>query len=200
MKTLLPVLTALLLTACQGTVPRDEASPWYHPSAGTTVTVHRAIDIPPGRARTFLQNGQIVAYTARNLYYPNCEFEVLTVDETVRRILPGEFRVQRVLIRQDQVAGGGPVRLADAGRHLGIGLGIGPWGGMGLAADDDGPSYIMYVVEMRLRSPEQPDVFRLVCRGGEDDPADAIPPSIREMRQALGDYATLTLPDAPAED
>lgn len=196
MKTLLTVLATLLLAACQGTLPRDESSPWYHPPAGTTVTVHRAIDIPPGRARAFLQNGRIVAYTARNLYYPNCEFEVLTVDETVRRILPGEFRVQRVRIRQDQVAGGGPVRLADAGRHLGIGLGIGPWGGMGLAADDDGPGYIMYVVEMRLRSPEQPDVFRLVCRGGEDDPADAIPPSIRDMRQALGDYATLSLPDA----
>ena len=48
---------------------------------------------------------------------------------------------------------------------------------------------------MRLSSAEQPDVYRLVCRGGEDNPADAIPPSIQEMRRALGDYATLQLPE-----
>lgn len=175
------LLAALILAACQPLVKRDENYPYYHPPAGTTVVVQQSIDVPPGRTRAFFQNGDPVTYAERNRFHPSCEFEILTLDQTVRTIRPGEFRVKRVIIKRDQVADSGKRMVAGIG--IGIGLGTG-----------DGPGDIMEVVEMRLQSADQPDVYRLVCRGGEDNPADARPPSIREMRTALGDYATLELP------
>ena len=181
MRRFIVLLSAALLTACQPMVPRDENYPYYHPPAGSTVVVNKPIDVPPGRTRTFFQNGEIIPYNARNRFYPNCEFEILTLADTVRTIRPGEFRVTRVIIKRDQVAETGPRMVA--GLSIGIGMG-----------ESDGPGDIMHVVEMRLKSTEQPDVYRLVCRGGEDNPADAEPPTINEMRRALGDYATLKLP------
>lgn len=182
MKRLLLALAGAALVAGCGPVPRDENYVYYHPPVGTQVTVHKTLDIPPGRARVFLQNGQIVAYTARNQYYPNCEFEINTVDDTVRQIQPDTFRVNRVQIKRDQVAQSRPVQVAGVG--IGIGMGIG----------DIGSTNIMWVVEMYLKSAQQPDVLRLTCRGGEDRPSDAEPPSINEMRHALGDYASIELP------
>ena len=38
---------------------------------------------------------------------------------------------------------------------------------------------------------------RLSCRGAFDTPFDARPPSINEMRRALGDIASLLLVDMP---
>lgn len=175
------LLVALVLAACQPMVKRDENYAYYHPPAGTTVVIKKVIEVPPGRTRAFFQYGNAITYGERNRFYPNCEFEILTLADTVRTIQPGEFRVKRVTIKRDQVADNGPRLLAG----IGIGVGLG---------DSDGPSDIMHVVEMRLQSAEQPDVYRLVCRGGEDNPADARPPSINEMRAALGEYATLELP------
>jgi hypothetical protein len=49
-------------------------------------------------------------------------------------------------------------------------------------------------VHLWFGSDTQPDVMRLTCRGGFDDPWRAQPPSIDEMRVVLGDYARIELP------
>jgi hypothetical protein len=49
-------------------------------------------------------------------------------------------------------------------------------------------------VHLWFGSDIQPDVMRMTCRGGFDDPWRAELPSIDEMRAALGAYAGLTLP------
>ena len=56
----------------------------------------------------------------------------------------------------------------------------------------DGPVHLTYSTTMYLESRIQPDVFRMECKRW-DWPADGKFLSINEMRQALGDYFTLTL-------
>ena len=68
-----------------------------------------------------------------------------------------------------------------------------------LAADSGmhsgGPSMIMRTVRMKLESKDQPGMYMMTCRGGLDNPPDAREISINEMRMALGDKATILLPE-----
>jgi hypothetical protein len=54
---------------------------------------------------------------------------------------------------------------------------------------------IMRTVRMKLESDEQSGMYMMTCRGGMDDPPSAIEISINEMRVALGDKATIVLPE-----
>ncbi len=58
-----------------------------------------------------------------------------------------------------------------------------------------GQFMVMRMVHMKLESEEQPDLHRLTCRGALDDPPNALEVSINEMRVALGDKATIVLPE-----
>lgn len=57
------------------------------------------------------------------------------------------------------------------------------------------PPDIMHLYHFSLHSEKQPDVLRLTCRGILDEPRDAVPPTIAEIRQALGDIVLLRLAD-----
>jgi hypothetical protein len=46
---------------------------------------------------------------------------------------------------------------------------------------------------MYLQSATQPNVYRLTCRGWLAIPAEAERPTIADMREALGDYASIKL-------
>ncbi len=54
---------------------------------------------------------------------------------------------------------------------------------------------IMRTVRMKLESDEQPGMYMMTCRGALDGPPDALEISINEMRVALGDKATIVLPE-----
>jgi len=46
---------------------------------------------------------------------------------------------------------------------------------------------------MGLTSPKQPQVIRLTCGGAEDHPANAEPPTYKEMKETLGTIMSLAL-------
>ena len=71
-----------------------------------------------------------------------------------------------------------------------------PWSAytMILTDDDGGTSEVYEGYHLWLESSDQPDVRRLSCRGVYAMPAYAKPPSIAEIRAALGAIATLRLP------
>ena len=58
----------------------------------------------------------------------------------------------------------------------------------------DGPSHLTFSTTMYLESQLQPDVFRMDCKRWDWPPTGEFL-SINEMREALGDYFTLTLAD-----
>ena len=185
MPTLLRWMTSIsvvtLLIGCSASIPIDPASPYYKVAPGSTLKVNQRIEIPPGVTRVFMQNGAIV----RNFdqYAPNCNVEVYRLEqERAQYIEPGEYRIHRVQNTVEEVVQKQRLQVAA--------LGTGPWLMMasgGADRPDVHKGYHLWV--------EDPagNFTRLSCRGAFDTPWDARPPSINQMRRALGDIADLVL-------
>jgi hypothetical protein len=174
----LPLFGALL--GCAGADRPDPGSPFWLPPVGSVVDLHQALTVPPPAARLFIQRGELSSSGGLDLYYPSCNFEMQKISEQPQVIEPGRFSVVRVWGQQGDFVQRGPGRQAGA-----------------LLADkaDNGSTMIIHQVHMRLASEQQPGVRNLSCRGGLDDPWLARPPSVQEMREALGEIADLVLPE-----
>lgn len=171
------VLAGLLLVGCSTpTARKDEASPYYAVPVGAMLELHQALEIRPGVTRTWIQGGEVVA--AINSYAPNCNIEVGKRDDSQRQLVrPGLFRVRRTQSFFEWV-----VEAAPPPRYAS-------------AMDDGGGASMVYQgYHLWLENATQPDVRRLSCRGVYGMPSDAAPPSIVEIRAALGGVATLRLP------
>jgi len=175
---LLPAVL-LFLTACQGGALPRPGGTLFEQLSGGQFTLHRDISIAPGRVRVIFQEGA-ASYGASE-YKPRCELEVRDILETPQTIPAGSYRIGEVIGMQRYVnrpsgrimlaAAGGPVRLVD----------------------DSSSEWYMYTYQMQLLSDQQADAPTLTCGGAYNYPYFARHPTLQEMREALGDYATLTV-------
>lgn len=168
-------LASALLTACGSSqAVRDENSQFYSVPLGSTFTLNREITIQPDQTSVYLQNGKIEPVSNVDFYRPNCKFELYTISEQARIVKPDTFVVTRIVDQREDVSTKWPV-------YAGLGMAYG-----------DGPIHLTFSTTMYLESRIQPDVFRMNCKQW-DWPATGEFLSINQMRQALGDYFTLTL-------
>ncbi len=190
-QSLLPALLVMsvLLTACQ-TSTRDPSSRFFLPPTGTRVVVNEDIPIPKQWARVYLQDGTLYAKSRYNEYYPNCVFWVHDVSDGSAKIEADIFEVHDVSWGSEDVLGGGQPPML-AGLSIGTETHI---DGIGMIARDGGATFQIYNVTMHLRSDRQPGVLKLQCNAGKADPDKVEQPTIEQMRQSLGSYATLELP------
>ncbi|MEJ2059266.1 MAG: hypothetical protein P8Y64_02095 [Gammaproteobacteria bacterium] len=177
MKHLLPILTLTLLAGCQSMQGADNR--YALPAVGSRIVLHRPLTVPPDATRVFVQDGKVVRYGNLDLYRTSCSFEIRTLSGKPRSIMPDSFTVTRVIQDTGEVVMRKPVMVAS--RRL-----------SGL--DSEGPSFIFYKVEMRLKSAKQPNVMRVTCNGAQAEPANAEPPTLQEIHAALGGVATLQAP------
>jgi len=169
----------LLLTACQGGVlPRPEGTMFERLSGGR-LTLHRDITIAPGRVRVIFQDG--TASYGANEYQPRCELEVSDILETAQTVSAGDYRIGKVRGMQRYVnRTGGRVMLAAAGDTV-------------LLADDTSNEWYMYTYRMQLLHAKLAQAPTLTCGGAYNFAYYARYPTLQEMQDALGDYATLTV-------
>lgn len=168
---LLPL--CLLLTACQTTGPFDENSSFHLLPAGSRLLLKQDLTIPAHSAGVLLQGGHVTSSNAVNRYHPHCRLEVLDVRETTQTVAADEFVVQRA--RQETPMVTHPdTRQAGLRKVSTIG-------------------YFDFRTILDLRSPRQPRVRWLTCNQW-GDPGLGQHLSVREIRQALGDIFTLSLP------
>lgn len=170
------------LLACAGTGTRNEQSPNFAVPVGSTITLHRALSVPPNRARVYLQRGEVV--DRANTFAPYCMFEVNDVRPEPQTINAGEFTVRRVQMDRLNITS------ADANRVAAVGIGI----GFGLGMDMGSGADVAEVWYLWVDAPAQRHVRRLVCGGELTDAWKARRPSIAQIRAQLGQVATLTLP------
>jgi hypothetical protein len=174
-------LVVLGIVGCATQVSKDPASPYSRVPVDSILTIHHKIEVPPGRSRVFFQNGRVAM--AFNRYAPNCNIEVSKIDHQNRQYVePGQYRVYRVQMSTEQIVRGRPLRLAALGLTL---ADLGSDGG-------EGTPMIYEGYHLWLESAD-PHVRRVSCRGALADPPVALPPSIEEIRQSLGDIMTLSL-------
>jgi hypothetical protein len=171
------LISAAVLSACGNSqVVKDENSQFYSVLPGSTFTLNREITIQPDNTAVYLQYGKIEPVSNVGFYKPHCKFELYKISEQARVVKPDTFVVTKVVDQSEDVSTKWPT-------YAGLGMAYG-----------DGPVHLTFSTTMYLESKVQPDVFRINCKRW-DDPATGEYLSINEMRQALGDYFTLTLAD-----
>ena len=151
------------------------------------MTVPQRIEVPGGQTRIFFQRGEIVKKVSDlDLYKTNCNFEINTLAETPRYIEAETYTVTRTTRREGEVVLFKPLQYAS----LTVGGIVGKGG--------DGPPMYFEEVRMTLRSEKPSDIRDLTCRGAMTDPAWVEPPTLAEIRAALGQHATITVPEEKA--
>ena len=106
--------------------------------------------------------------------------------ETAQTIPAGHFRIGKVRGVQRYVRQPGVNMLAAAGGAIQL-------------ADDSSNEWYMYTYHMQLLSEEQTEPPVLICGGAYNYPFYARYPTLQEIREALGDYASLTLAGEAAD-
>lgn len=180
------LLCALLGAGCAQVIEKDETSPYYPVPVGSLFRLHQSIEVPPERTRVFIQGGQ----TGRGFdnYRANCNIEVRKRDDQrTQRVAAGDYPIVEVRRTLQEVVQAQPVQVAAQG----------PLAGPLLASQPDSGGMMVYQgYHLWLGGPD-PNLMRLSCRGVLADLSEARPPSIQEIRQALGDLASLELATGP---
>jgi hypothetical protein len=182
MRSLILVVVAFLtLAGCQQSASVRGSGQYVH-LEGRQVTLHLPLPVAAGKARVFLQqdgpqSARVMA-SGFDQYRPHCAFEIRSVDHQGVEIAPDTFQIVRVQRSLQQVVDSGSMQLAATQLAL-----VGLWGGR--SAYHEGYHFMLY-------SERQPDVMRMSCYGVYAEPPDLAPPTLPEIRAALGQYASIT--------
>lgn len=174
---------ALLVAGCTMTGGHDRAARTL--PAGSTVTVHRPIDLPAGDARVYIQDGRAARWHDLDHFEAYCSFGL--------RKRAGDAELQKT-IRPGTFATGSPRTRVQASRERAQPVRVaGPWLAMN-GVPDGGPSAgrITYALVMPLESGQQPQVHDLTCAFDRDaSRVNPAVPDLEAMRTALGEVATI---------
>lgn len=178
------VLASLLLAACQPSATvRVSSGGGFQSLQGAALVLKEPLRVAPGNARVFIQNGQAtnsgnsLLRGSFDQYQPHCAFEIERVDHGGFTIHPGTFRITRVQGALTQVVMISPLQVA------GLQLARGYYG-RGASAYHEGYHFW-------LASERQSEVMRMTCYGVFAEPPDLYPPTLQEIRQALGAIAEI---------
>ena len=179
------LLTVLLIGGCALLPELDASSPYYKVPKGSVIELHERIEIPPEYTRVWIQQGEVRG-PRFNAFAPSCGVEVAQVDQSAPQFVePGRFRVVRTQYLREEIVQTRPVTLASSA----------PMRLAGNLEQDVSDSLYHEGYHLWVENPDQPTVRRFTCRGVYDFPANAKPPSIRDIRAVLGPVATLWLPE-----
>ena len=173
------VFSALFLAGCATTPNLRGASDLTRDLRGHQVSfvLNQDVTVPAGRARLFLQDGEIVG--GRNLYQPHCILEVDSVDHQGFPVSAGRFDVVRIQRSTVQIAAQRGFRLASTV--------------MAFDAWRDNSDRFHDGYHFWLQSDTQPSVMRLTCYGVFERPSHLRPPTLEEIGVALGEVGRLKI-------
>jgi len=164
----LTIFSLLLMAGCAARPPITP--PIY---VGSRVQVNAQFDALPNATRIQFQGGKRIQQGNLDKWTTYCRLFVYNRNQKadyVTAVLPGSFEVTRVEVKynsSDSFA-------SDS--YAGFTWGV-----------RDIPAYYLYHVNMRLTSPDQPDVRSLNCHKKWSTPRANQYPTLVEIRQALGD-------------
>ena len=183
MRTMIILLCTLALAGCTTNIAKGPESPYYKVPPGSVIRLAERIRIPPNRTRIWIQGGRVVG-PGFNSFEPSCNVEVRRLVETGDQFVePGEFRVTRTQFLREAIVSSGRLMVASAGPLR-----------LAEAQDSGGDEFFYEGYHLWVENPSQPDVRRFTCRGLYGFPYETRPPSIAEIRAALGSVASLELP------
>ncbi|MEM7294959.1 MAG: hypothetical protein AAF420_16400 [Pseudomonadota bacterium] len=164
-----------VLAGCASHYPRNTESGEIY--AGATVGIQTELEIPDFKARVYFQHGKALNHAPSDRWTTYCSVLVQNVqypDQARQVVQPGDFGVVRV--KQSN----------DYNNRARVFVASVKW-------SYDPPSNVTYKTELRLASPEQPDVRSLICEK-RVDAYGRYQPSFSEIRAALGEHVKIQLP------
>jgi hypothetical protein len=162
---------------------RETAGGGFQQLQGATLILNQPLEISAGEARVFVQDGRTTndrspgSEAAFDQYKAHCGFEIQSVTHDGFVIRPGRFTITRVQGSLQSVVMVRPLRIA--GLQLAAGM-----DGRGSSAYHEGYHFW-------LASETQPQVMRMSCYGAYIDSGSMAPPSLQDIRQALGEVAEI---------
>ena len=174
----LVLIAALSLTACKAGLQMEAGQSLFRTLPGSEFILHADIVIPPGQIRASFQGGKRV--NGAGEFEPRCELEVRDFAEEPQIIPAGTYRIvtlhglDRYVTRPDEA-----ILLAAADV-------------LQLASDGDSQWY-MRTYHMTLQSDVQDNAPALVCGGAYNYAFYVRYPTLQDMLDALGNYASLRL-------
>lgn len=170
-------LPALVIAGCTPDAVRQVDSPFYRLPLGSEIAVLKPIPLRARKARAFLQFGEVVKLGNLDQYYPSCNFEVRQLGEETGFIQPGGMRITGFSEGYDQLVLSDPPQTTRPQ--------------VALKFFDSHSMSVNRYVHYTVAAPEQPNLLRFSCRGGEADLPEALPPTLSEIRQAVGDWVEI---------
>jgi hypothetical protein len=172
--------TLLVLSACQTLLRESVPGEWVEIPAGSTLTLHQPVRIPPGRTRAGLTSSQARGVASEGT---SCVIEVRRLDqESSQLVAAGRYRITRV---QDYVALVSGLMPDTDARTIRFQLAS--------HGDSGGSQMVRFGYHFWLDDGQDPNLMRMTCLGRLDDPAATRPPTLAEIRALLGELGTLEL-------
>ena len=187
---LFTIVLVAFLTSCVST--RTPIVPPVH--TRFAVQINKQFDSLPNYTRIYFQDGMRVTFQALDQWLTYCRLHVYNQQKKadyLASVTPGRFGIAKVSMYYESSW----YSFAGSGTYASVGTGL---SGFNSSFDydrelHDPPSYYLYRVEMKLTSPDQPDVQTLICyrkwatRGNYYPRLDGI-------RRALGDIIEIKPP------
>lgn len=159
----------------------DTSSPFTNPTPGSRLELRVTIPLPAESYTVYFQSGG-KGLSGFNRFEPHCQLHAKGVSDGSLVLQPRSYEIDRVTYKTPIYVRNTPIQLtASEGFRLQV------------ADRDDGPSDVIEVVEMTFKQTPDSQALGLTCGGGQDVPSEALPPSIEEIRMALGAHARLVL-------
>lgn len=172
------LLIMLALPGCNTLVQETEHGRWVEIGPETALVLNEPIWIPEERTRVFFKNGKLSRNGAS--YQTACALEVRRIArDGPQALATGRFQIRRAQHFWTEVA----ARLQDWSVFVQLAE----------LSNGGGQPLIQTGYRFWLERTDAPDVMHLTCLGILAEPAEAYPPTMTEMRAALGELATLQL-------
>ncbi len=182
-RTIVAVTGIIVISGCGASLENNTVRPPVSPAA--IVQVNQQLEIPDGKARVYIQGGAIIAYRKKDEWSTYCSLlmqQKHASGEPKLSILPGQFKITKVIESEDG-QGTGRTYVASLGWFIDV--------------NAQGAYHVIYAVEMRLSSADQPGVRALIC----EKRADTMGiysihnyPTLAEIKTALGDTIEIKMP------
>ena len=161
------IILLLLVAGCSARTPIEPPV-----NIGFRVQVNAQFDDLPNATRIQFQGGELIPQGNLDKWTTYCRLYVYNPDhkaDYVTAVSPGSFEVSRVEVRYQ--SSDYPPRISYAALNWNV---------------REIPAYYVYMVLIRLTSPDQPDVKSLNCFKKWSTPRANQYPTLAEIRQALG--------------
>ena len=184
---LITIFLPLLMAACSGRTPT--IPPVSH---SATVQINQDYDSLPNYSRIYFQAGRRIAKTELDRWTTYCRLHVYNPDmeaDYITSVAAGKFEVvsvrNQIEVTENNFSSPDFYATPESGFSVSKVSSRGDW------FMDRLPSYYLYRVNMKLVSPDQPDVQSLICSRKSGTYGNYYP-TLGEIRQALGNLIEIT--------